>query len=215
MGGCNSWHGGHRCSNPAEYRLLHPDGSFNPGGWICGKCAAEVIEEYAEKLGETWDIAPLEESTGIPAPETTKERTFTMPLQCDRWPPPYTARCPNPALYRLTRTHPIEGVQYLGGPVCAECAGVILSEEENERVAAGGPWDVEEIDPETLAAAHLDPLPENVPTPQGAPRFLYTIPPIPSKVERVTKYQRATAPATPRRRSTHSTIDVAGLNEDM
>jgi hypothetical protein len=89
-------------------------------------------------------IQPLQPLQPIPAPQ---EDQPTMPIQCDRWPPPFTSRCPNPAVYRLTRTHPIEGIQYLGGPVCAECAVAILDEPENERIAAGGPWDVEAIDP--------------------------------------------------------------------
>lgn len=48
-----------RCRSEAEVRLYAPDGSPNPGGWLCRKHAYDIIREYQEKLGERWTIRPL------------------------------------------------------------------------------------------------------------------------------------------------------------
>jgi hypothetical protein len=120
-------------------------------------------------------------------------------LQCDRWPPPYTTRCPNPAVYRLTRTHPTEGPQYLGGPVCPDCAVVVLAKEENELVGLGGPWDVEEIDTGSLSGK------------EGEEDIGSAVAPVVVQAAQATQYRRRRPPNTGSRRSRRSPRGPSGL----
>ena len=48
-----------RCEATATVRLLHPDGSPNPGGYVCGAHGETIVAEYRTKLGELWTTMPL------------------------------------------------------------------------------------------------------------------------------------------------------------
>lgn len=54
MGRCDNWHGNARCERNAETHLVTPEGKLLPGGDFCLQCAISCIEEYAEKLNESW-----------------------------------------------------------------------------------------------------------------------------------------------------------------
>ena len=57
---CNHWNGhSARCSRPATHWIVAPDGELNPGGWICEPCGTAIIDEYREKIGQEWALAPL------------------------------------------------------------------------------------------------------------------------------------------------------------
>lgn len=45
---------GELCGKPAICRLRAPDGQLVPGSFHCIEHAAEIVREYAVKLGETW-----------------------------------------------------------------------------------------------------------------------------------------------------------------
>ena len=48
-----------RCTQLAVVRLLHPDGSPNPGGFYCQAHADAILKEYRVKLHEQWNTIPL------------------------------------------------------------------------------------------------------------------------------------------------------------
>jgi hypothetical protein len=50
-----------RCTAPAAYWLIQPDGKRNPGGWICANHGQAIVAEYAAKLGEHWTLQPIDE----------------------------------------------------------------------------------------------------------------------------------------------------------
>lgn len=50
---------GDRCKASAEVRILSPDGKDVPGCWYCRPHAQEIIDEYTEKLHETWTMREL------------------------------------------------------------------------------------------------------------------------------------------------------------
>lgn len=62
MSRCQQWPHDVRCEREAEGYIIQPDGKRNPGGLSCRPCADAPIQEYAEKLGETWAFEPL---TGV------------------------------------------------------------------------------------------------------------------------------------------------------
>lgn len=43
-----------RCKDKATMWLLHPDGTRNPGGYVCEHHGNAVLTEYREKLNEIW-----------------------------------------------------------------------------------------------------------------------------------------------------------------
>jgi hypothetical protein len=49
-----------RCPEEATHLLYHPDGTPNPGGWMCRAHAQLVISEYRVQLGESWTAEPIE-----------------------------------------------------------------------------------------------------------------------------------------------------------
>lgn len=49
---CSEYKEKEQCEKTATLYLLHPDGSRNPGGWVCGMHGKVVLEEYSEKLLE-------------------------------------------------------------------------------------------------------------------------------------------------------------------
>lgn len=51
---CTVYTGDVRCERDAVRLLHHPDGTPNPGGWVCDRHGREIVEEYREKLGEFW-----------------------------------------------------------------------------------------------------------------------------------------------------------------
>lgn len=51
---CTNYHGTARCDREAEVNMTGPDGERVPGCRFCLKCATDCVEEYAEKLGESW-----------------------------------------------------------------------------------------------------------------------------------------------------------------
>ena len=53
---CQHYHGMSRCERDAVGQLHAPDGVPVPGCWYCERHAIETIEEYAEKLHESWTI---------------------------------------------------------------------------------------------------------------------------------------------------------------
>lgn len=55
---CDNWHGMSRCDRQAETHLITPEGKALPGGDFCLQCATACIEEYAEKLHESWTHDP-------------------------------------------------------------------------------------------------------------------------------------------------------------
>jgi hypothetical protein len=65
---CSCWPGGYpggRCKSPALRWLIHPDGTRNPGGYVCQTHADEILSEYRDKLGESWSTVPIvQESVG-------------------------------------------------------------------------------------------------------------------------------------------------------
>ena len=59
---CEShWNNG--CQNQGEVRLVAPgmtaDQCANLGAY-CPYCANRIVSEYAEKLGEQWDMVPVD-----------------------------------------------------------------------------------------------------------------------------------------------------------
>lgn len=47
------------CRAPATHWLIHPDGTRNPGGWVCERHGREIVEEYRAKLQEAWTMQRL------------------------------------------------------------------------------------------------------------------------------------------------------------
>lgn len=56
---CYTWHGKARCERKASVYLFAPDGTPNPGGWVCQEHADETVTEHRDKLGEHWTYWPL------------------------------------------------------------------------------------------------------------------------------------------------------------
>ena len=56
---CYTWHGRARCERRATVYLFAPDGTPNPGGWVCQEHADATVTEYRDKLGEHWTYRPL------------------------------------------------------------------------------------------------------------------------------------------------------------
>ena len=51
--------GATRCGATATVWLVAPDGKPNPGGYLCQRCGARIVAEYAAKLGEFWTLHPI------------------------------------------------------------------------------------------------------------------------------------------------------------
>jgi hypothetical protein len=51
--------GRRRCRLNATHWLLGPDGELVPGAYLCEDHAHECVDEYRDKLGETWAMVPL------------------------------------------------------------------------------------------------------------------------------------------------------------
>ena len=64
---CNEWPNGTRCRNDATEWLIQPNGTKNPGGYVCREHAEAIITEYAAKLGEYWTTVPLAQIVGTSA----------------------------------------------------------------------------------------------------------------------------------------------------
>lgn len=45
-----------RCPERGTHFLAGPDGSLTPGGPLCERHGREIVEEHAEKLGESWSL---------------------------------------------------------------------------------------------------------------------------------------------------------------
>lgn len=58
---CSNYNKRVRCKNPVNYWLLHPDGTRNPGGYVCSECGNEIVNEYATKLHEFWSLQEINE----------------------------------------------------------------------------------------------------------------------------------------------------------
>ena len=58
---CSEYIKKEQCGRTAALYLLHPDGSRNPGGWVCREHGEVILSEYSEKLGEIWKIEEMEE----------------------------------------------------------------------------------------------------------------------------------------------------------
>lgn len=55
---CNPF-GTPACNAPARVLYVAPDGEPVPGGYACAKHGAATVAEYAEKMGERWELVPL------------------------------------------------------------------------------------------------------------------------------------------------------------
>lgn len=57
---CAHWpRRGAHCTETSVGWLMHPDGTPNPGGFMCLQHGQACVDEYREKLGEAWTFAPL------------------------------------------------------------------------------------------------------------------------------------------------------------
>ena len=56
---CYTWHGCIRCKRNASVYLFAPDGTPNPGGWVCQEHGDAIVVEYHDKLGEIWTTRSL------------------------------------------------------------------------------------------------------------------------------------------------------------
>ena len=56
---CTVYTGMLKCHKEAVARLVHPDGSLNPGGNVCLKHGLDIVAEYAAKLHETWTLQEI------------------------------------------------------------------------------------------------------------------------------------------------------------
>ena len=60
---CNCYDGRVRCTEQATAYLIHPDGTRNPGGWVCPRHGEEITVEYQQKLGESWGLEPIQDES--------------------------------------------------------------------------------------------------------------------------------------------------------
>lgn len=47
------------CEELATHWLVQPDGELNPGGFVCEAHGNAIIEEFAEKIDETWTLVKI------------------------------------------------------------------------------------------------------------------------------------------------------------
>lgn len=57
---------GNPCPEEATVRLIDPDGKPVPGSCMCQRHAQRCIDEYEEKLNETWTTEPLGHLRPVP-----------------------------------------------------------------------------------------------------------------------------------------------------
>lgn len=61
---CASWyHTG--CGERATVLLVQDDGKPNPGGYFCRRHGQEIVEEFAEKLRESWSLSEVDENGSL------------------------------------------------------------------------------------------------------------------------------------------------------
>lgn len=56
---CSCYPSGKQCQNLSDFWLFAPEGRRNPGGCVCREHGRAIVEEYSQKLGETWTLVPL------------------------------------------------------------------------------------------------------------------------------------------------------------
>ena len=79
------------CHERATLTIHGPDGVMVPGGYVCPMHGVRFVEEYAEKLGEAWQLR------GIPNPEVARFRMTYEHCSTtwrDEWSSACNSQCP-------------------------------------------------------------------------------------------------------------------------